>query len=319
MNRKIKKLIIAWICFGLLVVLMFVGIRKIIQIENEGKPVEAAKVLTQKVTFDSNTDITSKSAANYLAYLDKAYILFGTYPDCEYYKISANVTRNEYDWAKDFYVQEGGLYKNYYKNGVASGTAGIDVSEFQGDIDWTKVKAAGIGKAFLRVGYRGYGADGKITQDAKYNDNVAGAIDAGISTGVYFYSEAVNYAEGAEEANFCLQQIKDHNITEPVVCDTEYMYGVNARANGISSDNRTDAILGFCETIEKAGYTPMVYASRDWFIKNINIDKIGKYKLWLAAYETPVFPYHTEGYQYSNQGYVDGISSAKVDLDVFMY
>ena len=91
----------------------------------------------------------------------------------------------------------------------------------------------------------------------------------------------------------------------------------SARSNNITVEDRTAAVVGFCETVEAAGYTPMIYASRDQFIKYLDIDAIGKWEFWLAAYDTPVFPYHTEGYQYTPYGYVDGIPT-QVDLDVWM-
>ena len=124
--------------------------------------------------------------------------------------------------------------------------------------------------------------------------------------------------EGQEEAKFVLEMLNKRKLKQPVVIDTEYVFeNDGARSNNISNKDRTDAVVGFCETIEAAGYTPMIYASRDQFIKYLDIDRIGKWEFWLAAYDTPVFPYHTEGYQYTPYGYVDGIDT-QVDLDVWM-
>lgn len=289
-------------------------------------PLDTMVIVDENIYFRADTGLEGLGEyssvgdmveANYLSYLNKAYILFGTYPDCEYYKISPNVTRNDYDWENDFYVNSGGLYYSYFRDGVDQGKVAIDVSEFQQEIEWDKVRAAGVSVAIVRVGYRGY-TSGEMRTDAYVSQNLSGATEAGLEVGAYFFSSAISREEGIEEANYALNIIKDYNITQPVVMDTEYVFENDmARANNISTEDRTAAVVGFCETIEAAGYTPMIYASRDHFIKNLDIDAIGKWDFWLAAYDTPVFPYHTEGYQYSPYGYVDGIPS-QVDLNVWM-
>lgn len=309
LNALIAVLVI---CLAATVVFLY---RKL----HRGTPLKWKGVLSSTIAFDADQNIAAEIQDNYMAYLNRAYVLIGNYPDCQYVKISANVTRNDYDWEKDFYVGDGQLYKNYYRDGKAAGKVGIDVSEHQGTVDWEKVKAAGIEIAMIRVGYRGYGQEGKMVEDTMYRTNLEGAAGAGLSCGVYFFSEAVNREEGVEEANFVLDRIKGENVTRQVVIDTEYIYDdTSARANDISNADRTAAIVGFCETVKAAGYQPMIYASRDWFLLHMNIDDIGGYQFWLAAYDTPVFPYHTEGYQYSPYGYADGITENQVDLDVFM-
>ena len=171
--------------------------------------------------------------------------------------------------------------------------------------------------AIIRIGYRGYG-EGTLMEDHMATTNLDGAKKAGIETGVYFFSSAINREEGEEEAAFVLKLLDKRKLKQPVVIDTEYVFeNEGARANDISVKDRTDAVVGFCEKVEAAGYTPMIYASRDQFVKYLDIDRIGKWEFWLAAYDTPVFPYHTEAYQYSPYGYVEGIET-QVDLDVWM-
>ena len=115
-----------------------------------------------------------------------------------------------------------------------------------------------------------------------------------------------------------VETVSGYNITEPVIIDTERVFeDESARANNISVEERTDAVKGFCETIEAAGYTPMIYASRDQFVRYLNVDIIGNWEFWYCSYDNTSFPYHTEGYQYSRKGYVDGIST-EVDMDVWM-
>lgn len=319
-KKHIQNLIKAWIIFAILLIAAIIGLSKLWQIKHRGTPLDSASIFKTDISFAvDDTGIHDRIEANYLAYLNRAYILFGEYPNCEYIKIYDNVARNDYDWTNDFYVGQGQLYKNYYKDGQKKGRVAIDVSEFQGDIDWTAVAGTEIEAAFVRLGYRGYG-EGTLALDAKYVDNIDGAAAAGLSTGVYFYTEAVNYDEGVEEANFVLENIKGHTVTEPIVIDSEYMAGVEARANVISMDDRTQAIKGFCDTITAAGYKVMLYANRDWLIRSVNLGEIPEVPIWLAYYGTdPSFPYHVEAFQYIDKGFVDGINSSQVDLDVLMY
>ena len=318
-KRQVKKQqIILWLFFGVIAIGAVIGLVNGIEDKRLGTPLDSSVIFDETISFDADQNVKQAIEDNYIKYLNMAYVLIGDYPDCEYYKISANVTRNEYNWAEDFYVDDGKLYYNYYKDGQAKGKPGIDVSEFQHDIDWEKVKATGMQVAIIRLGYRGYGSEGKIHLDSAYEHNLDSAIEVGMEAGVYFFSSAINKEEGIEEAEFCLKHVKGKKIKLPIIIDTEYVFeDEGARSNDISVEDRTAAVVGFCETIEAAGYTPMVYASRDQFVKYLDIDQIGKWQFWLASYDTPVFPYHTEGYQYSPYGLVDGIET-QVDLNVWM-
>ncbi len=323
LERRVGML---WIFLIIITICAIIGIVVTNINRIKGTPLDSSVILSEKRKFIVTTDeslfgeygsMAEYSEANYINYLGHAYILIGTYPDCDYVKISPNVARNDYNWNTDFYVGEGDLYYNYFKDGEARGKIAIDVSEFQNDIEWDKVKSAGIDIAIVRVAYRGYG-NGVIKDDSKAEYNMKGAKEAGLDLGVYFFSSAVNREEGIEEAKYTLSKIKGMDVTEPVVIDTEYILeSPDARSNVISVEERTDAVVAFCETIEEAGYTPMIYASRDHFLFYLDLDRIGKWEFWLASYDTPVFPYHTEGYQYSPYGYVDGIQTY-VDLDVWM-
>ena len=311
-NNRILCLII-----GILLAVIFFGSYYYYSNKQKAVPIDTAGIVSDKIPFKANPKMKKHIQDNFIKYLNMAYILIGDYPNCEYIKISANVTRNDYNWNDDFYVDEKGLYYNYFKDGKKAGKIAVDVSEFQNTINWESVKAAGVDVAMIRIGYRGYG-EGTLMPDHMATENLDGAKKAGIETGVYFFSSAINMEEGQEEAKFVLEMLNKRKLKQPVVIDTEYVFeNDGARSNNISNKDRTDAVVGFCETIEAAGYTPMIYASRDQFIKYLDIDRIGKWEFWLAAYDTPVFPYHTEGYQYTPYGYVDGIDT-QVDLDVWM-
>lgn len=165
---------------------------------------------------------------------------------------------------------------------------GIDVSVYQGNIDWSSVKKDGVDFAMIRVGYRGY-ETGKIVQDSKYDINITNATANGIKCGVYFVTQAMNYNEGVEEANWVINTIsKDKSkIKCPITIDVEWAggnSGNNGRADSISVEERTQAIKGFCEKIKSAGYTPMIYANKDWLTRYIDLSKLSNYKVWLAHY-----------------------------------
>lgn len=325
--EKIRKIKMLWIFAGGLLAGLLLGLLVKLFRPNPGLPIDVNKIVSKEIYFkvdrieglgDQFQDMSSFVGDNYLKYLNKAYILLGEYPGCEMVKISPNVARNDIDWATEFYNAENELYFRRFKDGQAIGKIGIDVSEFQKNIDWEKVKGAGVEVAIVRVGYRGYGESAKLVEDSYASTNISGAQAVGIDTGVYFFSAAINREEGIEEAQFVIDRIGGYNITQPVIIDTERIgEGSGARADEISVEDRTAAVVGFCETIEAAGYTPMIYASRDQFVKYLDIDAIGKYEFWLAAYDTTNFPYHTEGYQYTPYGLVDGIEG-NVDLDVWL-
>lgn len=153
----------------------------------------------------------------------------------------------------------------------------------------------------IRLGYRGY-TQGGLALDDGYVTNIETALEAEMPVGVYFYTQAVSYDEGVEEAQYVLQNIAGYKISYPVVIDTEKMEAEGARANDISNEERTDAIVGFCETIKNAGYTPMIYANRNWYAQNLDMDRLGDYQLWLAQYSNvPDFPYLFTGWQYTSE------------------
>ena len=203
-------------------------------------------------------------------------------------------------------------------------TNGIDVSKWQGKIDWKKVKASGIDFAFIRIGYRG--EDGVIYKDDNADYNLQKAGEAGVKTGVYFFSTAVNEKEAVEEANWTKKAIAGYGISYPVVYDCEGFHSENSRMKEVTAEERTENALAYLRNIKKAGYEPMFYSSlRDaqglsaWDIKKIEKD----YKIWIAQYAEETFPEKTEpdyrgrvdAWQYTNRGQVDGVPG-NVDMVV---
>lgn len=199
---------------------------------------------------------------------------------------------------------------------------GIDVSFYQGNIDWAKVKAAGIDFAIIRAGYRGYSA-GTLGNDTYFDKHMAGAAAAGVKTGIYIYSQAITEAEAIEEAQFILDKIGTYTVDMPLVLDFEF-YSSSAGETGrlknakLSKADATKVCLAFCKTIYDAGYTPMVYANSNMLTNYLNADVISSsYPVWLANYTTATkyngqFSY----WQYASTGKVDGISGS-VDMNFY--
>lgn len=198
---------------------------------------------------------------------------------------------------------------------------GIDVSKYNGDINWDKVKKDGVDFVIVRVGYRGYGKSGTLCTDPNYKANIEGALAAGIKVGVYYFTEALTTDEAREEAKFCISKIKDYNITLPVAIDYEYptdgknpigrMY--NAK---LTKAEATANVKAFCAAVKKAGYTPLVYANKSDLSSLINGKTIGNtYKVWLANYTTKTtYANSYEYWQYTSSGKVNGITG-KVDCN----
>lgn len=203
----------------------------------------------------------------------------------------------------------------YMIDGDVVSYRGIDVSKFQGNIDWTLVAQDGVEFAFIRVGYRGYGSAGKLVEDERFDANVQGALAAGIKVGVYFYSQAITEEEALEEADFVLNKIASYNIECPVVFDVEKV-SAGGRMDEITVEERTNLTKLFCQAIENAGYRPMIYHNTEWGILALDLTALEGYDKWFAAYtDTLYYPYEYKVWQYSDTGKVQGINT-DVDLNI---
>ena len=212
-------------------------------------------------------------------------------------------------------VIQGNVY-TFGADGALNRTArGIDVSKFQGSIDWNAVKADGITFAIIRCGYRGYGS-GALVEDSTYRANIRGAINAGLKVGVYFYSQATNEAEAVEEASMVLSLVSGYSLPLGVYYDTEKVAGDTGRADTISAAQRTACAVAFCETIRNSGYSAGVYSYASWFYNSLNFANISKYNTWIAQYrDTLNFSYKYNIWQYTGSGHVNGISKP-VDMNI---
>ena len=216
--------------------------------------------------------------------------------------------------------------RKYFFNGLGVMVAQdakkvIDVSYHNKDIDWWTAKnSGGVDAAMIRLAYRGYGT-GNLVTDTNFLANVKGANEQDIPIGVYVYSQAINKQEAIEEAERAISLVNENGgkntFSMPIVIDTEYTgawaNGKRAgRADYLSKNDRTDIIIAFIERVKKAGYEPMIYASKNFLIENLNMDKIGNVKLWVAQYNH-YCTYNGVGqtvmWQYSSTESVPGIST----------
>lgn len=228
-----------------------------------------------------------------------------------------NAKKNTYDFNNNLYQGQGKPFK-YYKTEDELSKVGIDVSYHQKNIDWKKVKEYGVEYAIIRIGYRGY-KTGEIVMDKDFTKNIEGALDAGIRVGVYFFTQAVNVKEAQEEADYILKNIKKYNITYPIVIDTEETPDKkNARSNSSNIDKKTltDICIAFCDRINEANYPSAIYASRNWFYSQLELERLEKYDKWLANYsDKPDFPFQFTMWQYTSEAKIDGIDG-NVDLNM---
>ena len=215
--------------------------------------------------------------------------------------------------SKSLYEKNGLLY---YRDDNFKSKPGIDVSTYQKDINWKKVKKHGIRFAMIRVGYRA-NDNGKIYKDKRFEQNVKGALKAGLKVGVYFFSEAKTEEEAIQEAEFVIRHIRGKKITYPVAFDMEDTQEKD-RHEDLSKKERTVIADAFCHVIQNNGYDPMIYAYPNWIYRHVDYTKLTKYDMWLAHYtEKTTYPFHYRIWQYSEQGKVPGIKG-KVDLDIML-
>lgn len=191
----------------------------------------------------------------------------------------------------------------------------IDVSEFQSDINWNKVKAAGIKGVIVRCGYRGY-EKGTLKEDSMFLKHIHGAQAAGLKLGVYFFTEAINYKEGIAEAQYTLSLIQKAGVSlqYPIAIDTEAISGGKGRADKISVEKRTEAIQGFCSEIQRQDGRPMIYASTSWLNNKLDMN-ILPYDVWVAQYYSKCeYKGRYVMWQYTSEGSVNGVKG-KVDMN----
>ncbi len=290
--------------------------------------VHPAKDTVTKLVDGSNNQVYKKDSSG--KYVEATYADY--YSGTNLYIVSGTATYKYQGWwtidGKTYYFDKNGnkvtgdqvilgAKYSFDSNGVlksGTGTFGIDVSKWNGTIDWSKVAKSGVSYAILRCGFRG-STIGGLVEDAKFATNIKNATDNGIKVGVYFFTQAVNEVEAVEEASMCLTMVEGYKLSYPIFIDVESASG--GRANGLTKDERTAVIKAFCKTITNAGYKAGVYANKSWLTTKINASELTSYVIWLAQYASS--PTYTatryDIWQYSDSGSLSGISGS-VDLDL---
>ncbi|MBQ6319890.1 MAG: hypothetical protein IJI23_08950 [Lachnospiraceae bacterium] len=229
-----------------------------------------------------------------------------------YYEIIKDVPRNDYNLENNL-INENGLLT--YKDSKRESVKGVDLSKYNGTVDFTKLKEAGVGFAMLRLASRGYGS-GKISLDEKFVEYAQNAQVAGIQIGAYFYSQAVNENEAVEEANYIVGAISGFNVKYPVAIDIERVSGDEARTDKLTNKERTSIVKMFCDTVKGYGYKPIIYASSEMLVGGLDLEELQDYDVWLADEKIPTeYPYRFGMWQYNTKGHIDGITG-DIDLDI---
>lgn len=260
----------------------------------------------QEVVDEGNFDYTQLSDAE----IDHIYSLYGNDPETIRQLQKQSDSANPYGVATLSSTTY--THASQFKNSTVM--KGIDVSEWNGSINWRKVKSSGVTFAFIRAGGRYYGS-GAYFVDSKFAENVKNATAAGIDVGAYFYSQAINAAEARQEAAYTLNIVSSYNLTLPIVMDYEYAWegGLTGRLYNahLSKSAATTVINTFCSTVEASGYVGMLYASKSVITDDMNITSINKkYPIWNAQYnDSDTLTYTDNGltsgkkYTYMVRGY----------------
>lgn len=232
----------------------------------------------------------------------------------EFYPINYDLRQSTFDNTRVRKDEETGYITYVDENENVISHMGIDVSSFQKDVNWGKVKKAGVEFAFIRAGFRGY-ESGKLNEDKYFQANIEGALDEDIAVGVYFYTAAINEEEAIEEADFLLEMLEPYEIKLPVVLDME-TNPKGSRTYDLTVEDKMAIIKAFNDHIEEAGYETMMYGGQKFFVKELVVEDLEPYDKWFAQYHDSVyFPYEFTIWQYSNVGKVDGIKT-DVDLNI---
>lgn len=185
---------------------------------------------------------------------------------------------------------------------------GIDVSKWQGNINWNEVKKDGTEFAIIR---EGWGKKSPTQIDKKFKENYENAKAVDIPIGSYHYSYADSVDDAKREAEFCLENIRGMQFEYPICFDIE-----DRTMLSLSNRQRTDIVKAFCSEIEKAGYYAMFYCNLNWLNNYLFKDElIGKYDLWLAQWSVGIPSVSCGIWQKSDKGVISGISG-NVDLDI---
>lgn len=298
--------------------------------DEEGTTAEASVKTSVTVAEFSDSSAVLKDKSGNILYVDadaQKQATLKDYDSVDTFYTSPKYTGWRTDGGKVYYYDAdhnkvtgnqviGGVMYTFGGDGAlaqSSGNRGIDVSKYQGTIDWGAVAASGINFAIIRVGYRG-SSTGALVEDPYFKKNISGATQAGIKVGIYFFTQAVNEAEAVEEASMAMSLASKYKMTYPIFIDTES--ASNGRANGLSKSARTAVVKAFCQTVRNGGYKAGVYASKSWYANQLDASALSGYCIWVAQYSSGcTYSGKYDMWQYSSKGSVSGIKG-NVDMNI---
>lgn len=208
--------------------------------------------------------------------------------------------------------------KYSYEDDEYTSLFGIDIAEFQDEIDWNKVKDEKIDFIYIRIGRRG-ATEGQLYFDTEFENYYKGALTTGAKIGVYFFSQAINEVEIKEEVKFIVDNIKDKKIDLPIGYDCEDVWFLDdePRTANLTKEDYTNLAKCFLKECNKQGYESILYTYPYWAENNINMEELTDYPLWFAHYDVdePNCEYPIYIWQYSETGKINGISK-EVDMNI---
>lgn len=225
----------------------------------------------------------------------------------EWVSINPYLTKNTYDFSGLVYQYP---IMKYYEDSERVSRVGVSVSAEDGEINFGRLKKAGVDFAMIRIGSRGYGS-GNLMADDMFYENINKATEAGMDVGVTFYSQAVTTEEALEEAYRVIEGLQGFTIVYPVAFDMEYVKNDTARVQGLSRDQKTEIARTFMDAVQQAGYKVILYGDKEWLIRRVDLSKLISYDVWFSQDEdTPDYPYKFTMWEYTKNAKLDGMSES---------
>ena len=224
----------------------------------------------------------------------------------EWVELNKYIQKNNYELTR--LINEDGVMEYLDENGKVVSYFGVDISKDQDYVDFNKLSKAGVDFVMIRVGARGY-SSGNLSIDDYFSTNIKRANDAGLDVGVYFLSQAVTEEEAEEEAKLVIDNLEGYTLTYPVAFVMTYPEGENSRVETLTRNEKTMIARAFLKKIAEAGYKPILYGSKVWLIKYLELQKVvSDFDVWYSSSEElPSYPYRFTMWQYNNAGTIDGI------------
>jgi GH25 family lysozyme M1 (1,4-beta-N-acetylmuramidase) len=217
-----------------------------------------------------------------------------------------DIARSKYDYSN---LKSKSPLMTYTVEDQVVSKCGVVINANLGEVDFAKLKKAGVDFVMIKIGARGY-SSGNIVMDANYEDNLAAAKKAGLDIGVYFSSQAVSKSEAREEADTVLDAIEKYSIKYPVAFMMQNVTDDMARIEALETSERTQIAKAFMDRIANSGYTPVLYGDLEWLLTYLDMSSLSDYDVWYAQDSSkPDYPYQFTMWQYSSNSTVSGIDS----------